>query len=669
MGVASKYLVLVARKSSDKCSGSNKHKADCETPVNDDAMTIGLGVGIPVFVILCVLGVLLYRTYRRNKKEAMEHDPDFDENGEATALPDFPNSQQTYQLENPFHNRNSVRYPQGLATNKSNTSLNKSEHSDVYGGGIVLPYHHDTGSKASLDLFARHLSEFNSHGGQGPAALSRTRNSSFTNASNFQMPYSNSVSPQKSSLRDTRGALDRSPTKSVGGATYTNVPDRTVADSESVSLELASNSDSSGSEVLARGANGEKFGLNYENESTSSFAHKEEYTRQGTSSNTTTDQSSTWDEKEHAVPQFTINGPEGEEVAEKIETERSPFNDSHVASVEYEDEDNEAESHADDVPIEEEQKLESPVKVKTTLTPESKPVRSKSPRISAFNLLQNDSDDENADEKVLSAEQEEELKRMKSVYKVYFDRENSTRRPGAEAHEFKYDDSHALPQIDPEQMDRLKINNELHTNTNYDKRLTATSSIYDNAEDMQQPYNANYYGQPGPYAPSPYNQYQHYELYQPPADLPKLQQLPSASDIRKSTIQTYTDFQPRSKNPVNTPRQPFVPIENVGVWSSPSLLSPQLQSAGTFGPLTTSLPTYQEGQSGPTVPSATQMSRSSVVMLNPVTEITKQRTFRPAGSLPGNNSPYIPTGFNQSESDLIPNNRKSDVRRMMNTNF
>ena len=692
MDPANIWPLLFPRKSDDDgCSGSNKNSAKCEKPVNnDDSLTIGLGVGIPVFVILCVLGVILFRTMRRNKKEAMERDPDFDETGEATALPDFPNTQQTYQMENPFHNRNSLRYPQSMgAHNKSTSSLNKSESNDPYLDAIVLPYHHDTGSKASLDMFARQLSELNTTP-RASGIITRTRNSSFTNASNFQMPHSNSVSPQKSNLKEARAPQGRSPTKKVGGTTYANVPSGAeAAVSDAASLELVSDSETSGSDSLTTGTRGDKFALNYENESTASFPNQsKEYAGQGFSSNTTTDHSYTWDEKEHTVPQYTINSPETElkerePEAKNIEppsmtereeeTEHSPFNDSQVAETL-------SNFLLGEGPSDRQEELSTnffKAGEQKGLAVEEKPARSKSPRISAFNLLQNDSDDEGADEKVLSAEQEEELQRMKSVYKVYFDRENSVKHTGeGENREFKYDQTQALPQINAEEMDRLKINNELHTDTNYDKRLTTTSSIYENPDissaeqsymyQQQQyaqgQYNPNYYGQEYGYG----GQYQG-----PPPELPQLQQLPPPSDIRKSTIQTYTDFQPKNKNPVNSPKQPFVPIENEGVWSSPVASSPLLQSIGTFGPqLTASMPTYHEGLGNPgVIPSATQMSRSSVVMLNPVTEITKQRTFRPAGSLPGNNSPYIPSGFNQSENDLIPNNRKSDVRRMMNTNF
>ena len=59
--------------------------------------------------------------------------------------------------------------------------------------------------------------------------------------------------------------------------------------------------------------------------------------------------------------------------------------------------------------------------------PSGPPVRSKSPRLSAFNLL-NDAAMMKMKMKIkknLMSPREEEVEKMKSVYKVYFDREKS----------------------------------------------------------------------------------------------------------------------------------------------------------------------------------------------------------------------------------------------------
>lgn len=88
--------------------------------------------------------------------------------------------------------------------------------------------------------------------------------------------------------------------------------------------------------------------------------------------------------------------------------------------------------------------------------------RPKSPRISAFNLLKNESDDEddnghgeNDDDdddemNELSPEQKEEIRRMKSVYKVYFDNDAAPQQP----RQYEVDGNHPPVPVD-------KINNEL----------------------------------------------------------------------------------------------------------------------------------------------------------------------------------------------------------------
>ena len=59
---------LNRRKDDDECE--NDSEGSCQKPVNDDSLTIGLAIGIPVFVILCVLSFFLFRNYRKGKKES-----------------------------------------------------------------------------------------------------------------------------------------------------------------------------------------------------------------------------------------------------------------------------------------------------------------------------------------------------------------------------------------------------------------------------------------------------------------------------------------------------------------------------------------------------------------------------------------------------------------------
>ncbi|KAK6462665.1 hypothetical protein DFJ63DRAFT_313793 [Scheffersomyces coipomensis] len=723
--------VILATRATESSSESNRCKDnnsfECQKPVNDNTVTIIVAVVIPVVVISIILGYFVFRNYRKDKKEAMEHDPDFDENGEATALPDFPSNQNIshqnmYQIEDPFHNRNSIRYPIAQAGkgafNKSTASLTTSAHGDPYLDNFVLPYHHQTGSKISLDDYARQF------GGENPnyfhhtpsASISRTRNSSFSHLP--PQPGSQNISPQKSSLRQV---VSTSPTKRglniqqlQQQREYTNIPNQSSATLYNEKTEYESNSSDSGNHAA-----NEKFAYDDRNNSQSQLKHESyetatseptpvehdgedelEYDRTQeanspfeeehamTTSNTTayTVDSKARDHYNNggsslAPPAITINGDEDE----------GDFDFSMSNETSKEDEaGNTSKSEL--------------------LGDQNKKILSKSPRISAFNLLKNDSDIEDDDEGQ-DAEQEEEIKRMKSVYKVYFENKDGQRQ------EYPVDPDQPLPELD--QKDIVRINKDLKMDTNYEKRMTATSSLYNetpifsqNEQDFyynqqqqqqqnEQYYQAQPYGYPveGHYYQQGYvpNLQQPAQAYSPqeqhPSEpLPPLQKLRNASDFRKSTLETYTNFEPRLKNTVGpngsgspTGSKPFNPIDSDG-WTSP-VNSPHMQSQASFSNQGNNNTYYstspqlgnqsqqqqQQQQTGGSAPSASQLARSSVVMLNPVTEITKQRKFKPAGSLngnqPGQGQGQYEQDYNGIENDLIPGNRKSDVRRMMNTNF
>ena len=67
--------------------------------------------------------------------------------------------------EDPFHNRNSVRYPMDYSNNKpyskqyERASKQQQRPLDPYLDSFVLPYQHQTGSKLSLDDYARKLGD------------------------------------------------------------------------------------------------------------------------------------------------------------------------------------------------------------------------------------------------------------------------------------------------------------------------------------------------------------------------------------------------------------------------------------------------------------------------------------------------------------------------------
>lgn len=775
-----KSSLSASLKSSDDDSCDHNSSAECEKPVSTDSLAIGLGVGIPAAVTLIVLGFFLLRNYRKDKKESLEHDPDFDENGEATALPDFPQMEQNPFSQGTHHSMAGLPKPM---VNRSNASI--SVHSsnfkdDPYLDNFVLPYHNQTGSKVSLDEYARNLGtnpgfSTNQRGSAyaNPGLNIRTRNSSISNLAGFPQP-STQVSPQKSGLKKAyTGTETTSPTKSFktapDGEKYTNLPNDSVVShsndyyySNTDTLNETSASDDSKHPDV-----GEKYSVNYENESSgeiplnkpisqktvdnlndSTFfdsshdeftAAHEDITAEEFAADSDDDETS----KSVPVPdvdlgvvspfadKFTVNQKLGKsrEVSPESEFKSNPHGHVDIDTIDEGDgfdfsnnTTSDLEATNDTTPV---SRISKENGNNTLALPETTQPRSKSPRISAFNLLKNDSDDEESaafEDTVegvpLSAEQDEELKRMKSVYKVYFDPDSSVKYQSKEGVDTSLEDQYRF-QHDPDQplpnhnMDHLRINKDLKTDTSYDKRLTTTSSIYAEnnfmtSEDQQyydqQPPHQQYYQphphqqqqQQGSYFP-PQQQHQIYHNYNqqpqqpPPVALPPLQTLPSASDIRKSTLQTYTNFHPRSKNQVTSPtggKQPFVPIENDGVWTSP-ITSPGTASQPAFNqppPGAGYVAPLNNSGASPVIPSATQLARSSVVMLNPVTEITKHRKFKPAGSLnmgapsptmmQSNGSLPSPNSYSQphfnSESnhdnDLIPGNR-NDVRRMMNTNF
>lgn len=586
-------LVVLAERapsSSDPCKHSNAH--GCTKPVAENSLTIALAVVIPVVVIMAILGFFLYKNYRKDKKEAMEHDPDFDENGEATALPDFPKGR-PFPMEDPFHNRNSVRYPQS-GFNRSTPSLVATTHGDPYLDNFVLPYHHQTGSKVSLDDYARNFGS--NPGYSNRVSVARTRDSSL---SGFHVPNLLSIptntntntSPQKSHLRKEllENSISKSPVKRVGDREYTNIPNVSTPSfrHDVTTIKLPGDAESTSSEDDEKDHsseglihhNSEKFAVSYENESDnlresssqsfesvhndhrdrsmndqsqsgsrSPFDDNDPHTIDTTAQtadliegvNTEKKDARPNKELEKQVPRpvsdyaddddiegdfdfSTTNNTSHQTVYEVTGDDLGNMDNDYEDAEDAEDEGEDEEEDEDEVEDEDSGRLH---------VPSVKP-RSRSPRISAFNLLKNDSDDENED---LSPEQLEEIKRMKSVYKVYFDKDNENNG------QFKLED-HPLPNID---LKGQRINKHLNMDTDYSKRLTTTSSIYN--ENPIYPHEEQYYYQPE--ETQFQEQYYQDQGYPEPEarPLPPLQKLRNASDIRHSTLQTYTDFQPRSKN-------------------------------------------------------------------------------------------------------------------------
>ena len=69
-----------SKESSTKCTS----KAECKKPSDaTDATTVAVAVVVPVAVVGLILCFVLWKVWKRSKKEAMEdNDPDFDGDGE-----------------------------------------------------------------------------------------------------------------------------------------------------------------------------------------------------------------------------------------------------------------------------------------------------------------------------------------------------------------------------------------------------------------------------------------------------------------------------------------------------------------------------------------------------------------------------------------------------------
>lgn len=729
---------LSSASSSNACTGKHKDDAACQKPTNNDSLEIGLGVAIPVVMIILVLGFFLFRNYRKEKKESLEHDPDFDETGDATALPDFP----AFTNEGTFDkNGSSVRmamnpgYPLMNLPNLSNSesrSINSSKFKEsiegsqrkVYPDAFVLPYQNQMGSKASLDEFAKNSIDNREFYRTFRRDLDQysSQNAGF---------YSERSSPQKSGLRNEKIVPKALVSKSTE-PDYTNLPNN----STSLFNTALEGTDVSSNEKPTRA----QFGVEYENEldlainttlPSSNVAARNAFDTDSELESVEDDESVETHKDlaraEHDIKQSIVNSlgdntqvnsgpkhnleirdtpgiaPSVKGADSRIDTGGDSSSDvAHESGDESDQETINSKNNDVLSPFADTHEVHEALNVK----------QSKEPRISQFDLMKNVSDDEADDKEKLTEEQKEELARMKSVYKVYFDRTNSVvserKTDSMGGHQFQVDTSQPVPNID---IDNLRINSDLKGDTRYDKRYTTASSIYEDFNPMNgeslpglqlprmngQPTGAHQFQQQhGQHdqvqhmqhqLPPDQQQNQHHrqpwqkanEGYFPqfkengepasptsPQDMTPLKSLPYASDIRNSTIETFTDYQPRVKV--------MSPGVKHNAHFDDTLNSPQI-SQNSFGSQNVGShqelpPVINNVYGGRPTPSASQLSRTSVVMLNPVNEITSLRKFKPAGSLPsGMGNAAYNSDKSYAEDDLIPGNRKSAVRRMMNTNF
>lgn len=158
-------------KSEDsKCTGS---KQQCELPTNSKhttAVTVGVAVAIPVFVVIVILCAILYVVYKRSKREAQEdNDPDFE--GDSEYLP----HQNTYEMHNQY------------SSSDSNQVMKEKVDQAFYNGMSMAP------PGASMQQYPQRGSMGTGFGSMPPNPFENNnggntnRNSSWT-ADPFQLP-------------------------------------------------------------------------------------------------------------------------------------------------------------------------------------------------------------------------------------------------------------------------------------------------------------------------------------------------------------------------------------------------------------------------------------------------------------------------------------------------
>lgn len=537
----------------DSYCKSHPKEAECSKPVSENATIIAVCVVVPVVIIACILGWFLWRNYRKDKKEQMEHDPDFDETGDGTALPDFHHYETN---DNPFNNdsllgellerKPAVPYMHEKFQHSS-TSVGTSDPLESF-----LPMAHATELKLSLNEYVRQFPD----------------NYGYMNRSSYMQPgmRQSSLLAQFVHLNNSLSNLSNPNHLHLN----TNLHQRTVSSGHA-------------SEIMSLDQH-LKHAVMVNSQSVDNFAEQEEQSDEegpfadSTDSKHLDDANHVDDDDDDDASNFTF---------ELLNLKKSP-NPNLVARF--------------------------PAELPTV----KKDKPRKLPRISQFNLMSNDSDDEG--EHTITAEQAEELERMKLVYRVYFDKDKPQ--------QFEADPLNPLPQM---------INLELSANTDYSKRMTVASLLYDGGNHPYRTYQLPPMEQAATmqsYLEQPMSQHSNADYNQ---TLPTLQNIPNALDIRQLTLQTYTNYGPEQRGK-----------------------RPQMGAAvrGEFDPLE-HLPSQETLET----PLATQLARSSVAMMNP-TGITRKKTFKPAGA----HHTQGRFNANDNENDLVPQ-AGDELRHMMNSNF
>ncbi|ODV59205.1 Skg6p ASCRUDRAFT_87650 [Ascoidea rubescens DSM 1968] len=581
------HLIKRAKDDDDdddnSCSDKNNNSQKCEVPSDTTGLTVGLAVGIPIFLILAFLGFFLIKNLQKNKKEEKEflEDPDF-ANNDVTNLPDYPsvpnlhlrrnsqinmnnainnlhNDKKNLNLNlNPNSNSDSNPNPNPLSDELNinprklniNTSFNDnaSIHTFKY-DTVILPESGLSDSRVYLDEYAKalgtHYSAYGNSPTLSPGFNANSRNSSF---SNFK-----SLSPLNSQTNLLNPSSRNSNPVSLANSISTS------SHSPSTLKQSVSSSD----------IKNNKINLNH-NERNLSHNKNSQSKLSTESSNTAVDSSSDTDSisihnnkfqnyndnnfiRHKINDSLTLNHDNKSNPFEEIllETPRNVQEDlssNSMTTTNYPNDDynNEIQNETQNEPQNE---------------TDSKPKIKKSVKINIPDGYDPEKYNQiNLNDPSLTEEEKEKFKRLKSVYNIYFDRQNSIK---IQNHPNDHNlDQNPIPipsdvQIHQSNVMNNKINNQNYQipqsyppyNTNNDSSYQYQQQDQSHQQQLQDANNYQY--NPQPQQNYSKNQYQNQLV-------PEQQYLPN-QDNSRPTDNSYTP--PINSNP-SSQYLPYPPVAN-----------------------------------------------------------------------------------------------------------
>ncbi|GMM43818.1 hypothetical protein DAPK24_003930 [Pichia kluyveri] len=583
-------------KRKEKCTGSEQM---CQTGTDTtNTLAICLAVIIPVVLVILVVGVFMYKAYRRNKKEALDDDdPDF--NVDNIILPDYEMSNKIY---NPNINTNIVNgstdsfgnpFNEKNIPNNNNNFANPSYPSS---DPLVLPF---GSSKEELDRYSKNLGldyhEFNYPVRKMNSNQNSRRNSlshSYSNSSlNLNQNNNNNNLKSNSPLKNINSDYNNNDNQSFTNKNFqqkSNIPPPLHVVGDDSNDEESSDDDSD------------------DNSDEDSDDNSEEDSDEDSDDDSEDDEDEDEDEDDSSIVHNDLES--------KLEKTSNPFESKLDKSL-----DNSVS------PITDDGELNFINSSKTTVNEIPDNTKVQNPLGLAVNSnIANDFDAKNSEipdlgnDIPLSPEEEEQLNRMKSVYQVYFSRngskyikkdapvygnnnniEHNTENhndniiPKSGDNEYP-DESVGLPPLPREQLEQIQNQNQsknilqipgAHNNdgehdddeTDNNYRQSVSSSVYlpvnehsvnnttagqfahqqlgnllPNQDDSN---NYNNYGQNYQQYPDPYQQYQQYpDQYQqqyPP------QQYPQQYQQQNYPPQQYQQQYPPQNYPNYPPQQSY----------------------------------------------------------------------------------------------------------------